>query len=257
MPMTPIEITLYAGGAILLVIAIFALAPRLRLQRDAGGDRSKGLVVFVGGLRWLGVRWGLRSIPAGLRKANFAGKVIYWTWHEPVFRLFCLSVYCNRRKIEAEAQRLALLLADERRQNPHCPLYVMGCSAGGYITLRALELLPDGVKVDSAALLSPAVDPERDLSPALAHVSGGLVNSSSPLDWIILGLGTWIFRTPDGTRSASAGMVGFAGQDGHGAIEIRWHPRMILSGRLGGHASCSPPAYITKYIAPAMGIGVP
>jgi pimeloyl-ACP methyl ester carboxylesterase len=252
--MTPITITLCTGGAILLAIAVFALAPRLRLRRDAGGDRSRGLVVFVGGLRWLGVRWGLRSIPGGLRRASFAGKVVYWNWHEPVLRLFCLSVYCNRPKIEAEARRLACFLADERRQNPDRPLYVMGCSAGGYITLRALELLPDGVNVDSAALLSPAVDPRRDLSPALAHVSGPLVNSSSLLDWFVLGLGTWVFRTADGTRSASAGMVGFAGQDGHGAIEIRWHPRMILSGRLGGHASCSPPAYITKYIAPAMGI---
>ena len=254
MPMTLITIALCTGGAILLVIAVFSLVPRLRLRPDAGGDRSQGLVVFVGGLRWLGVRWGLRSVPAGLRKADFAGKVIYWNWHEPVLRLFCLSVYCNRPKIEAEARRLADFLADEHRRNPDLPLYVMGCSAGGYVALRALELLPDGVKVDSAALLSPAVDPRRDLSPALAHVSGRLVNSSSPLDWFVLGLGTWVFRTADGARSASAGMVGFAGRDGRGAIEIRWRPRMILSGRLGGHASCSPPAYITEYIAPAMGI---
>ncbi|MBL7134095.1 MAG: hypothetical protein ISS78_08355 [Phycisphaerae bacterium] len=253
--MTPVEITLCAAGAILIVIVILALAPRMRLRRDGGGDRSGGLVVFVGGLRWLGVRWGLRSIPAGLRKANFAGKIIYWNWHEPVLGLFCLSVYGNRRKIEAEARRLACFLADERRQNPRWPLYVMGCSAGGYVTLRALELLPDGVKVDSAGLLSPAVDPGRDLRPALAHIWGRLVNSSSPLDWIVLGLGTWVFGTTDGRRSASAGMVGFAGQDGHGAIEIRWRPRMILSGRLGGHTSCSPPGFITKYVAPAMGIG--
>lgn len=257
MSMTPVEIILCVVGAILIVIAILALAPRLRLQRDDGGDRSRGLVVFVGGLRWLGVRWGLRSIPAGLRKANFAGKIIYWNWHEPVLGLFCLSVYRNRRKIEAEARRLACFLADERRQNPHWPLYVMGCSAGGYVTLRALELLPDGVKVDSAALLSPAVDPGRDLSPALAHVSGRLVNSSSPLDWIVLGLGTWVFGTTDGRRSASAGMVGLDRRDDSMVTELRWHPRMILSGRLGGHTSCSPPAFITKYIAPAMGIGAP
>lgn len=255
MSMTPAEITLCAVGAILIVVAILTLAPRLRLRRDAGGDRSRGLVVFVGGLRWLGVRWGLRSIPAGLRKANFAGKVIYWNWHEPIFRLFCLSVYRNGDKIEAEAKRLARFLADERRHKPHWPLYVMGCSAGGYVALRALELLPDGVQVDSAGLLSPAVDPQRDLSPALAHIWGRLVNSSSLLDWIVLGLGTWVFRTPDGRRSASAGMVGLARREDSMVTELRWRPRMILCGRLGGHTSCSPPAFIARYVAPAMGIG--
>jgi len=222
----------------------------------AGGPYPAGLAIFVGGLRWAGVRWGLRRVPAGLADAGFDGTVVYWQWHGPVAGVFCLPIYRNRHGIEREARRLARFLGDWRRAHPDAPLYVLGCSAGGYVALRGLELLGEGMSVTAAALLSAAVDPARDLRVAAGHVAGPLVNSSSPLDCVVLGLGTCLLGTADGRHGPAAGMVGLrrAAAPPGKVVEIRWRPRMMLAGRFGGHSSCTPRRYIARYIAPAMGI---
>jgi len=213
-----------------------------------------GLVVFVGGLKWFGVRWGLHRVPRGLADAGFRGPVLYWEWHQPLFGLFCLPVYRNRRKLEAQAARLAEFITTENRESPRKPLHVMGCSAGGYVALRAVELLDPGVRIRSLVLLSVAVDPAHDLSVAAAHVDGPLLNASSRMDWFVLGLGTLLLGTAEGTHAAAAGMTGFRPQETD-VSELRWRPAMIGTGWLGGHSTCTPRAFIARYIAPAMGIG--
>lgn len=218
------------------------------------GAAPDGLVVFVGGLKWFGVRWGYRRVPAGLADAGFTGQTLYWDWHRPVAGTFCLPIYCNHKLLESKAVELAAFIADRRRQSPGQSLHLIGCSAGGYIALRAAELLPRPVQVDSLALLSAAVSPTRDLTAARAAVRGTMVNCSSVLDCVILGLGTTLLGTPDGRRGPAAGMVGFDRGHEHGVVELRWRWPMIFSGRLGGHSTCTPRAFIRRYVAPLMGL---
>jgi len=247
-------IVLVLGGCVAAAAAV-AVAIRAGVRPDAGGEESAGLAVFCGGLRWFGGRWGLRCVPAGLRKAGFAGRFIYWPWHGrwtgPVLTspaLWDVALH------ERHSEEIAACIADFRTRHPEAPVYVLGCSAGGQVALRALERLPRGVRATSAALLSAAVDGRRDLSAVLAHLDGPLVNSCSILDALVLGLGTLVFGTGDRKHALSAGMVGLKATDDR-IVNIPWRPRMFLSGRLGGHSSCTPPKYIARWIAPAMGIG--
>ena len=233
-----------------------------RLLAEASADAEcKGLAVFVAGLNWFGVRWGLRRATAGLRDAGFGGTMVYWQWHSRPEGMFGVPAYLYRARFEPEGRAVAEFITAWRREHPDGPIYLLGCSAGGYIALRALELLGDGVCVTSAAMISAAFAPACDLRGALARVAGPMVISSSWLDWLVLGLGTSVLGTSDGRHTPAVGMVGLASVPGRRGdrpagkiVQVRWRPSMILSGRFGGHASAVPRRYIAKYIAPAMGI---
>ena len=83
---------------------------------------------------------------------------------------------------------------------------VGGDGAGG----RGAGRLPKDA-VECAVLLSPALSPTYDLVPALRAVRREMVVFWSPLDVIVLGLGTRIFGTIDRIKTVSAGLVGFRG----------------------------------------------
>src|SRR5205807_9495687 len=83
----------------------------------------------------------------------------------------------------------------------------------------------------------------------------------SPLDAIVLGLGTRIFGTIDRIRSVSAGFVGFRPpvslDDTQRAQyaklrQVRWQPGMASTGYLGGHVGTDIPAFLRKYVVPLL-----
>ena len=256
---------LIAAGAILLPLAADALSMlgRLRLPPDREGDGREGVVIFVESIRWLSIRWGLRSVAAGFRRAGFGGELLYWRWHATWRGWLVLPAIMDRRMLQREAERLAEFIARRRRDRPGAPIYLVGYSCGGYVALRAMELLPEDIAVDAAALLAPAASPGRDLSGALSHLAGRdatgrLVITSSVLDWFIVGLGTLAFGTADRRHTPAMGMVGPRGrpdaeQDSR-VTEIRWRPGLIRLGHLGGHFSASAAGFVHRAIAPAMGI---
>lgn len=223
-------------------------------------DDRAGLAVFVGGLRWFGVHWGKRDVPRGLARAGFAGSCVYWDWHRPVAGLFCIPIFVNRQLAETQAHRLAAAITDWRRRNPKTPLYLLACSAGGYVAVRAMELLPDEVTVRSAAMMSAAFAADRDLSPALKHIEHRFVNAWAWNDLFILGAGTLLLGTSDGHHACGVGMRGLVDTDRYPAgqqaklVDIPWRPAMILTGRIGGHSPATPWRFIARHIAPAMGI---
>jgi pimeloyl-ACP methyl ester carboxylesterase len=165
----------------------------------------------------------------------------------------------NQANHEAKASRVAAEVEAWRARSPGKPAYLVGKSGGAWIVVRALEKLPDG-SVEVAVLLAPAISPGYDLSRALRAVRREVVSFWSPLDLVILGAGTWLFRTADRVRSASAGLVGFrepAGLDDEGRAlyrgrlrQVRWRPGMASSGYLGGHVGPDSPAFLRKYVVP-------
>src|SRR5947208_140175 len=93
-----------------------------------------------------------------------------------------------------------------------------------------LVLVADGV-----GGLSPALSPGYELSRAVRAVRREMVVFWSPLDLIVLGLGTRIFGTIDRVNSVSAGLVGFrppGGGDYAKLRQVRWHPEMAPTGYL-------------------------
>ncbi|MCD4825154.1 MAG: alpha/beta hydrolase [Phycisphaerae bacterium] len=221
---------------------------------DDDADAAGGVVLFVESIRWLGVRWGMKSCAAGLRQAGFSGEFRYWRWHAAWRGWLVLPAIMAGGKLQHQAEQLAEFITQKRREHPDMPIHVIGYSCGGYVATRAIEMLPAGIAVDSLALLAAAVSPKRDLNVAAERVKGSIVVSSSCFDAVILGLGTLLFGTGDRMHSFSVGSVGYRGADCPKVINLRWTPAMLPAGNLGGHFTAPAQNYIRKWIAPKMGI---
>ncbi len=251
---------LIGAGIVLVLYGIIFFGPHFWLRRDRDGEIEKGLAIWVEPVRFPGWPWGERTTPAGLRRAGYKGKFLYWNWHAAWQGCLVLPALRNRGLIEREAQRLADFITNSRRDQPKTPIYLMGYSCGGFVSVRALELLPEDVRIESAAFLASAFDPRHDLTPAISHVNGKLIVSASLMDFAICGLGTLVFGGGDGVHTPTIGMLGAMEPTGPEAfrhpklIQIHWRPRMILEGLFGLHDWCFPPAFIARYLAPAMNI---
>ena len=246
--------------AVAALFAAIALLPHIVPGPRPAGKREEGLVIFVEGVRFLGIPWDLRPAGAGLRKAGFNGRYVYWRWHTNWHGWLVLPALANRRLHQREAAALADFIVAERAEHPDLPIWLIGCSAGCHVALRSLEMLPSGVQITSAALLAGAFDPLRDLSEPCRHLAGPLLVAVSAMDWFIIGLGTLLFGTADGRHTLSAGMVGLRGranaenlQRGK-IIQIHWRPEMLGIGHLGGHFSTAAPEFIARHVAPTLGI---
>jgi hypothetical protein len=214
------------------------------------------LTIFVEGIRWLGVRWSLRSAENGVRRRGYQGRFVYWRWHSTWRAMLALPVIMDSGLLERESRRLAEHIVGERQRRPEAPIFLIGCSCGCHVALRALEYLPEGAAVESVGLLAAAVSPQRDLGPALSHIRGRLVSAWSPLDFLILGAGTTLFGTGDRRHTPSAGMIGLrhpSAKDPR-VIQIRWRPSMIAHGWLGDHFTAGASGLVANYVAPAMGV---
>ena len=236
--------------------AVLSIGPHFWTRRDPGGDEDQGLVIFVESIRWLGVRWGMRTVAAGLRSAGFAGRFHYWRWHAGWRGWLVLPAIMDRKMLDRQARSLAEFITEQSRLYPDRPIHLMGCSCGGYVAVRALELLADGVRVDAAAMLAPAFAPTRDLSGACDHVKDRLLICSSICDWFIAGLGTLLCGTGDRRHVLSAGMVGIPRPSGAAPRVrlIRWRPAMMADGHWGGHFGASAAGFVRRYVAPELGI---
>jgi pimeloyl-ACP methyl ester carboxylesterase len=247
---------LAVGGVV--VNALLTVLPHFLTSRDRGVSQSdQGVVIFVESTRWMGVRWGMRTAARGLRQAGYEGEFLYWKWHSTWRACLVIPALVDRGMLEREAQRLADYVVRRRREHPDRPIHLIGYSGGGFVAVRALELLEGTCQVDSAAVLAGAFSPRRDLSTACGSLVGSLVISSSLLDWIIVGLGTLLFGTADRVWTPSVGMIGPSGRgDKHlQVISIRWRPGMAVWGHLGGHFSAASAPLMRRWVAGAMGIG--
>jgi pimeloyl-ACP methyl ester carboxylesterase len=225
------------------------------LSDDVEGE-GRGLVLVadgVGGLDLCGTA--LRYVMGSLG-APHAVRVVTWghgfgRWHADL---------TNAENRDLRAREIADEVEAFRDRKPGAPAYLVGKSGGTGLVVKALEHLPDDA-VEAAVLLSPALSPTYDLSRALRAVRREMVVFWSPLDVIVLGLGTRVFGTIDRIKTVSAGMVGFRPPPGlaeaqlalYGKLrQVRWHPNMATTGYLGGHVGPDSPAFLKKYVVPLL-----
>ena len=225
------------------------------------GREGRGLVIVadgVGGLDLCGT--GLRYVMGALR-IPYVVKVVSWghgfgRWHAD------LTNAANRDLRAAEIAETVRVFHEEF---PADPVFLVGKSGGTGLVVGALERLPKDT-VECAVLLSPALSPTYDLVPALRAVRREMVVFWSPLDVIVLGLGTRIFGTIDRIKTVSAGLVGFRGPregdtDREAAYrklrQVRWCVEMATTGYLGGHVGPDNPAFLRKYVVPLLRVGDP
>ncbi len=227
---------------------------------DRGDQSPRGLVMIIGGiggLDWCGIA--LRHLLKN-RRPEYTIQVFPWglgfgRWHADLTNII------NR---DAKARLIAETIRLYRAGQSGCPVFVVAKSGGAGVAVKALELL-DEHAVECAVLLAPAVSPSYDLTAALRAVRREMVVFWSPLDFLVLGAGARLFGTIDRVRTIGAGLVGFRVPAVNAADparsreyaklrQVRWHPRMVASGHLGGHMGTDSPLFLRNYVVPLLGI---
>jgi hypothetical protein len=219
------------------------------------GD-AEGLVIVadgVGGFDLCGL--GLKYAVARARRPY---EVRVWPWGHGRWRWHAdLSDVPNLRE---QAARIAQEVRTFRDRVPGAPVFLLGKSGGSGVVVAALEQL-EGDAVEVAILLAPALSPRCDLSRALRAVRRQLVAFWSPLDLIVLGIGTSLFGTIDRVWGPAAGLVKFrepADLDRPGRaqyaklVQVRWTPAMARGGYLGGHVGVDMPWFLQEYVLPLL-----
>lgn len=248
------------------------------LDLDRSCAEERGLVLVADGVG------GLNLCSEGLRhvvpKAGLPLEVRVVPWGHGLFRWHADLTRVPNQVTHARWIRQTVL--EHRARFPAAPVFLVGKSGGSGVVTRALELLaasdPDSASASSGmtprpitacVLLAPALSPSYDLTRALSAVERELVVFWSPLDVIVLGLGTWLFGTIDRKHSVAAGLVGFqppkldsslapASASADRALayarlrQVPWRLSMGTTGYLGGHVGPDSPAFLKKYVVPIL-----
>jgi hypothetical protein len=189
----------------------------------------------------------------GVLISGYRGAVIVFPWNRRGRRgvpLLCvLRNLMNRRHHERWSDRLVQAILDYHAEYPNAHLNLLAQSGGCWITLRALEKLPAGVKLQSVVWLAPSISPDRDIADAAARCQRGLVSVGGPGDLFFLGLGTALFGTSDRVHTPSAGWIGWRHHP-EGFTEVRWRPEWIRLGYVGNHTTTSAGRFVAKVVAP-------
>jgi len=162
------------------------------------------------------------------------------------------------RRNQNKAYDVALRVARYQLAYPDRPVFLVGQSGGGGMAIWTAERL-HGRRVDGIVLLAASVSPSYRLDRALAASRQGIVNFYSERDMFLLGFGTTVFRTMDGSHSKSAGMVGFAVPPPPAAygklFQVPFHSRMSASGHYGLHVTSGAEGFVREYVTPILMAG--
>ncbi len=218
---------------------------------------AQGYVIVLPGIE--GHSYFNRSVVRGLLQAElpYGIEVFDWTTGYRGLGLYHLK---SRRLHQLAIASLTTKIVDYRNQHPVAPVYVIGHSGGGALSMVLLAQLPAQVSVTGAILLGPALSPWYDVVPALSRTTQGAWNFSSWGDAFFLGVGTTVAGTLDGWHVPAAGMIGFS-QHVHAKVraagtpplrEMPYRMQYAQHYNLAGHLGYTAPAFAAAVIAPLL-----
>ncbi|MGB2822187.1 MAG: hypothetical protein WBF17_14480 [Phycisphaerae bacterium] len=142
------------------------------------------------------------------------------------------------------------LIVNYQDSHPGKPVHVVGHSGGGGVAVFAAEALPEDRKIDGLILLSASISSAYNCKKAASRCTKGIVNFYNPDDAGLLGIGTTVLGTVDGTHGPSAGLIGFdkAGEEGHENVYQVKLSGMDATG--DPHASTTHPGFVSFNVAP-------
>lgn len=210
--------------------------------------RRRGLVVILGGIE--GPSLAQHAVAAGLLRGRWRGAVVVHRWNGGVPLVRAFVNLMSRRKHERAADELLAILDVYRREQPGRPLHLLAVSGGCWVAIRMLEKWTDHA-VETAVLLAPAVSADVDLTAAAGRCRRGVCVVRSPLDFVMLGLGTLLFGTSDRRHAPAAGLRGFRRRPA-GVTELSWRPEWMRLGHFGGHCTAVSSAFIAARITPLL-----
>ena len=243
-------------------------------------DRSaRGHVIVLPGIEGYS-RWN-RGIVRGLVAAGvpFGMEIHDWTYGRWLSAYTLRAGHRHREQSALIAEKVLALKA----QWPHAPVWLIGHSGGGAMSILTLERLAGQTHCEGAVLLAPALSPGYDLSTALSATRRGLWNFCSWGDVLFLMAGTLALGTLDGRHSVSAGACGFrwsrrtapptsarnpehpSGSESPAPLlslppltEIHWRREMLRCGNFAGHFGCVNQRFVRDWVAPILlGLALP
>ncbi len=195
-----------------------------------------------------------RLLTGGLTRGGMVAEIQIYDWTNGNPGMPALTALERNHR---EAEKVAQMIAERRREDPDARIIVTGHSAGSGIAVWALENLPDDVQIDTLVMLAPALSPKYDLSAALRRVKGHAYSFNSEYD-PILGPGTRAFGTIDRIKSDAAGRVGFEMPQGADReqyaklVQIPYDRGWMAFGNIGDHIGPMMPRFAARVLAPLL-----
>jgi len=218
---------------------------------------ERGLVLVLPGIE--GRSFLNHSIARGLADGGVDVAIEIFDWTTGIILRFLYHLRGWRRNIR-QAERLVQRIVEYQKSHPGRPVYLIGHSGGGALSVLALERLPPHASVTGAVLLNAALSPHYNLSAALAHAEHGIWNFRSIFDVFFVGIGTAVAGTVDGKYTPSAGMVGFRVPSGLDAAsrelyetrlrDVPFRAAMMADFHFGGHMGPSNRVFVARQVAP-------
>jgi pimeloyl-ACP methyl ester carboxylesterase len=221
--------------------------------------RERGLVLVLPGIE--GLSFVNQGIARGLADGGVEAAIEIHDWTTGVILLFLYHLRAWRRNVR-QAERIVQRIVEYRQAYPGRPVYVVGHSGGGAMTVLTLERLPPEAAVTGAILIEPSISRRYDLSTALTRSSRGIWSFYSWLDVFFEGIATSLAGTTDGRYGPAAGMLGFrppAGLSESNQMlyrtrlhEISFRPEMVTAFHFGGHFGPANRVFVAERIAPLL-----
>lgn len=198
------------------------------------------------GLIWMfpGVEGGARSMASavkGFRDAGVESAIEIHDWERPFGLIRNLTEQVRNRR---DAKEIASRIDRYVEEYPNNSVDLWGFSGGGGLAIMVAEALADEVRIRNIVLIHPGISPRYDLTRALLHVDGKMVNFHSVLDGLVLGVVTTVLGTMDRVHGPSAGWLGFEESAAVPDRRLRgklvqrpWSLDMVPAGHWGGHLS--------------------
>lgn len=209
-------------------------------------EKHKPVLMIVDGVGAMGFL--PHTLRLALRNDGDRFEVRNFVWTHGYGRM--LADLRDRPHIIAKAKVLATemnAIVEERKQ-----LFVVAKSGGTAVALEALAQMPSE-SVEKLILLSSAVSPSFDLTPALNSVRTKAYAFNSHLDLVMLTFGTSIFGTADGIRTRAAGCVGFSNPERYEKLqEFKWNANMLRTLNTGEHFGTSMYPFLVEYVLPLL-----
>jgi len=217
---------------------------------------ATGLVIILPGIE--GESPLNRDIRRGLQAGGVGCAMPIYKWGRPIpvagLLINQMDVIGNR----LEGRKIAQMVVAYQDNHPGRPVYLIGHSGGGGVAVFAAESLPADRQVDGLILLSASLSNGYNLTKALAHSRGGLVNFYSKADIGFLVIGTTLAGNVDGMRGPAAGAVGFkapgsqadaARQQAYSKLYQFELSSQMAGGLLGAHASTTHSEFVARHVA--------
>ncbi|MBS0206064.1 MAG: alpha/beta hydrolase [Planctomycetes bacterium] len=223
------------------------------IRRTEPARLNQGLVLVLTGIEgrsFLNVSLLAGLIDGGVRSAV---EIVDWTTGNKLLFLLHLRGLSRNTRV---AQDLAVRIVDYQNLHPGRPVWLVGHSGGGGLSLLVASALPEGRKITGIVMLATAVSPAADIQSALDRVETSIWNFYSWFDAFFLIFGTTVAGTVDGRHGPAAGAIGLRGHQAMQAmadgrlIQVGWSWRMLRQFNPGEHFGCVHRVFVAEEIAP-------